>query len=1256
MGGKSKKVTIGYKYFMGLHMGLCRGPVDAIRRIVVGDKVAWTGEITSNQSVSINRPGLFGGEDQEGGVDGTLQVMMGAPDQPRNASLASMLGGLVSAFRGVVTTFFDGQVCAMSPYPKEWSYLVQKTKKGWYDDACWYPAKAEILMDDLNLRFDGQWSYMFELATAPHGDYSAKDYDHSTWPQGRGGFGSGISLPEMAGLSVGTYLPEGVGNTIWIRRRVNVQNSVKVTVWHDNGGWLWIDGVPAKLTPEGSYHSSVTLPAGEYTLAMKVIDGVPTGTPGIYAALTVQSEDVYLPIYGMNPAHILRRLYTDPIIGRGLPAERLDEPSWTAAADTFFAEGFGLCLKWSRTASVADFAGEVINHCGAVIYTSRRNGKIVLKAIRGDYDIDDLPLFTPDTGLLGFDDDQSAAQTTGINEVVVKYFDPLTKQDGAVREKNLGAIMAAGGVTMSEELSYPGLPTEALARRVARRDLQAKSGFIKRFTVRLDRRGADIAPGSVFRVSDSLRGIANMVLRAGRVEYGTATHGEITITALQDVFGLPATVYRAPEQPGYTPPDTQPKAATHSVVFEIPYRDLVRGMKPADFDARTPGAGLLHAAVLRPSSMSLGFELVTRVAPAEFAVVYDPGDFCPGGLLVADISATATSITLAAGAHDLDRVTVGSAALVGDEVVRIDAIDANTRVITVARGCADTVPVPHAAGTLLLCYDGAGSTDPTAFLPGVTVDAKILTRTGSGTLSPAAAGDAAVLFDQRAERPYPPADIKINGQRYPDEVTGGVALTWSHRDRVAQDEVLVDTLQPSVGPEPDTTYTAEFFTKNGTTALASEAGITGTSATTWTPPAPGQYRVELYSARDALMSWQRAVHHFNVGGAPVSFWPAIADEHATFNDEGGDISGWTPTNATLSVDGSWTRATKSGSGTLVVSKTLSFTPTGRDYILYGKLRASKASSSDISGVWILNGSKEMSFFVGMNGAHGLVPGAATIRGTTGASTFNDVDVATGLSHDTTPVEFALHFDSKFGQVSCWFREGDGRWKFKARAACDFFNSTTISVVKYSSAPTGSWVEWEYLTLCQPNIIAIGDSICAGATLYNPNRTVNLKNDESSWMRHAPLYPTLRNNLIVNKGVGSQTSAQLLSRIADATAESPRLVLLHASTNDVAGAVSQSARTANIQNSVNACTTAGADVVLLNAMYGTSTEPTNPGLRDYMKYWWDTYRPGLTGVHGSIDIMKAVLDAGYMNTSLTQSDKLHPTPAGYQAIGELIAGQ
>lgn len=146
MGGKSKKTTIGYKYYMGLFMGLCRGPVDAIRQIRVGDKVAWTGKASSNMQISIDKPDLFGGEEQEGGIQGSLVVMMGARDQARHEGLAAMLGGLVSAFRGVTTTFFDGLVCAMSPYPKEWSYLVQKTKAGWYGDQCWYPEKCELLL------------------------------------------------------------------------------------------------------------------------------------------------------------------------------------------------------------------------------------------------------------------------------------------------------------------------------------------------------------------------------------------------------------------------------------------------------------------------------------------------------------------------------------------------------------------------------------------------------------------------------------------------------------------------------------------------------------------------------------------------------------------------------------------------------------------------------------------------------------------------------------------------------------------------------------------------------------------------------------------------------------------------------------------------------------------------------------------------------------------------------------------------------
>ena len=61
--GKKSKTTIGYKYFMGIHMALSRGPLDEVVEIRVGDKEAWKGSITGNAEVYIDKPDLFGGED-----------------------------------------------------------------------------------------------------------------------------------------------------------------------------------------------------------------------------------------------------------------------------------------------------------------------------------------------------------------------------------------------------------------------------------------------------------------------------------------------------------------------------------------------------------------------------------------------------------------------------------------------------------------------------------------------------------------------------------------------------------------------------------------------------------------------------------------------------------------------------------------------------------------------------------------------------------------------------------------------------------------------------------------------------------------------------------------------------------------------------------------------------------------------------------------------------------------------------------------
>lgn len=146
MGG-SKKVTVGYRYFFTMQMGLGRGPINELVEIRVGDKLAWFGSATSSGAYAIEAPDLFGGKKGEGGIQGTFDLCMGDKTQGQNARVVAMHGPLVSALRGVCTMVYDGMICAMNPYPKPWKMRVRRTTAGWDMDT-WYPERAAIYFVD----------------------------------------------------------------------------------------------------------------------------------------------------------------------------------------------------------------------------------------------------------------------------------------------------------------------------------------------------------------------------------------------------------------------------------------------------------------------------------------------------------------------------------------------------------------------------------------------------------------------------------------------------------------------------------------------------------------------------------------------------------------------------------------------------------------------------------------------------------------------------------------------------------------------------------------------------------------------------------------------------------------------------------------------------------------------------------------------------------------------------------------------------
>jgi hypothetical protein len=679
--GSSSSQTIGYRYFFGIHMGLCRGPVDQLVAIKVGDRVAWTGNITGNASFKIAEPELFGGDKGEGGIVGWVDVMMGGSAQAVNTDLAAMLGGTVPAFRGVASLFYDGQISSFNPYPKPWAVRVRRATAGW-DGTVWNSADAVISLESNAIR-------------------------------------------------------------------------------------------------------------------------------------------------AMNPAHIVYEVLTNRDWGRGLSSSHLDLDAFGTAADTFLAEGLGLCLRWTRTDSIENFLMSVLDHAGAALYPDRTTGLLKLVPIRGGYDPDALPLFTRDTGLLSVLDDDNASQTVAVNEVIVRYRRPQDNKDGQVRAQNLASIHAIGKISTS--VDYPGLPTAALAARVAQRELRSGSGFIKRFKLRFDRRGYGIAPASLFRISDPTRGIANMVLRAGRIEEGATGDGAITITALQDVFGLGATAYVGAQDNQWTPPNTTPTAVATRRLLELNYRELARTVDPANLSGLAVTAGYLGIVALKPTSLSLSYTLLARVGGSgDYTERTPDGAFTPTGLLSGDLSVTGTSATVVS-ATDLALVEVGTAAVIDDEVIRVDSIDVDTGAITFGRGCADTVPKPHAAGSRIWFFENYAGADSTEYTSGSAIWARLLTNTSTGQLAEGSAGSDSLTMAQRQYRPYPPGNLTVNTEDYPAAITGDLALTWSHRDRLTQADQLVDTDEGDIGPEAGVTYTVRIY--DGVTLERTYSGISGTSQT-----------------------------------------------------------------------------------------------------------------------------------------------------------------------------------------------------------------------------------------------------------------------------------------------------------------------------------------------------------------------------------------------------------------------------------------
>lgn len=561
---------------------------------------------------------------------------------------------------------------------------------------------------------------------------------------------------------------------------------------------------------------------------------------------------------GKNAMHILYQCFTDTVMGMGFDPTLIDEDDWLAAAQTLYDEEFGLCLPFRRSeGGMGSYIQNVCDHIGGAWSLDMRTGKIRFRLFRPDYVVDALPVLDA-SNIKRMEKFDTPALEGSVNEMTIVGHDIIADKDISATFHNAASIQAQGRV-VSDKRQFPGLWNRDLVERVAAREGLIVSSMLSRMTAVVN--GEDFwntRRGDVFALSWPKKKWLKVPVRVLDVDKGERTNREVRLMLVQDFSGMAAASYLSSGTTTWTAPDDAPKALPAQAAYEATYRDLVAGMSAADLAQVAAESGYLVAVGARPTGVTYGYDLRTRVGSAAFDDVA-AGDYSPTGLLGAAIGPGDTSVTLTAHSG-LDDVQVGAEWICGTEHGRVTSIDAGTGAVGIARGCVDTVPaVEHALGDRMWFVDSFRSADPTEYLDSETVDAKLLCRARQGTLDESLAPTVSVVMDQRQFRPYPPADLQINGERYPVNVAGEVTVSWVHRDRLLQADQLIDTLQAGIGPEAGTTYRVRFY--DGAT-LKRTATTSGTSYTYLTADETldggpfNPLRVVVDSERDGISSRQ----------------------------------------------------------------------------------------------------------------------------------------------------------------------------------------------------------------------------------------------------------------------------------------------------------------------------------------------------------------------------------------------------------------
>lgn len=907
--GKSSSQVIGYRYFakFAMFIGNRIEKLIAVNFDNRGWHVRRPGEPEPNLAVSA--PNLYG--ENEGGVVGVIDVFIGHPDQQPSEAYQQYLP-LVSGYPYQSYLVFrsgannGGFYLGNSGYMKEMLLWVKRTRVRndgrvqWYmfnsymDMVCEIGTSAE---NPAMPEFDPNKQLTFTSTSRGEDNYNDttytvdrikevikfNSYQNAVYENFLGGSQRSFNEknpPVRVSCAARLYTPAVFNGVARKNIRINTHGDYNIRVLTSGRIFKYLvetekdedytntHDISIDLEYESNFECTVIIETKGFSTILN------TETSGVYANnhyIGVSArEDFYVgpgfpdQIFSenpdINPIHKIREILTDDT-AMGKPESDINDLNFMKAADHIWNEGLG--ISWAiDEKSCIEAIEELCYHIEAGIRVNRQTGLYEMVLFRDDWfdeneihditenKIKDLTLEVMNSGDI-------------VNQLNVTYYDRQRIKNSTFSVYENGSILTMGHAN-AESVEFPYFMNMRNAEIVANWKLKQFStpAWSGSFSTGW-REARKWNRYDLIRLPWSSKWNGTILVRIMKINLGNGTDNTVTID-FEEVVPYSGEMNTSIVVDESMNAGVQPPQPSINAVFEAPYYLTVlrAGQTNTDLElSNNPDIGYVAAIAAKPQSNSLNALLYTDGGVGELEQV-SRLDYCD--ILQLDQPITETTSSFVVTGSLTQTVNSNNLILLNSELMGFVSFDDVTRVLTVKRGALDTVPKKYSSGSLFVFDLPDVAFDSTQYAQSEVVEAQVLTTTPSGIQDLLETGQS-IEIKSRAIRPYPPANVKINGEYWPEThiITNDIVLTWVDRNRLQQTGGgFLGFFDTGVTVESGVTYSYELICEN--VVLDSASGLSANTASilasALVPNKP--HTLKLWSVREGFESYQTFEHSF----------------------------------------------------------------------------------------------------------------------------------------------------------------------------------------------------------------------------------------------------------------------------------------------------------------------------------------------------------------------------------------------------------